>query len=226
MGGGDNPALARFRLVCSSPPPAPAARAADDDDDDELSWTQEEKEKRKRKRNNVDKKRPFSGGGGRADVLDYWTSVLQQDPDALVEDPEDPGFVRCDPCGSLRMNAKRVTLTQHVVTRRHVDRTNTTITFSRPTPAPPVPIARTREEDEDDERIQELQRETVNNGAPAEEEEDEKEKARRCLEQWRTNTRLELQKMMQEPETFRQRVARMIREEEARSKLKKTTTTE
>jgi hypothetical protein len=137
---GDNPALLRFRFVCSSPPPPPPpSRAAAADEEDESSWTLEEKKKKPKRAAAAAAPPPRPQKDPpkrqrRADVIDYWTHVLQQDPDDLVEYSEDPGLLRCEPCGTRRMCAKTTTLIQHVVTPQHLKATNTQVRFARNVP--------------------------------------------------------------------------------------------
>jgi hypothetical protein len=121
---GDNPSLVRFKITNSKPPPPKAAAVSNKKSSS--SSPSEKGSKRKRGRPSANVLTCHD------DIFNYWTSVLAQDPDdLLVDEEQDPGFVRCVPCSATRMRARKIVLIQHVVTQRHVDLTKTHITFYR-----------------------------------------------------------------------------------------------
>ncbi len=127
---GDNPNLARFKITPSKSPPLPPSAAAVAISRKKSSSSSSSSSEKGTKR----KRGPRSTNvlTCRDDIFNYWTSVLAQDPDdLLVDEQEEPGFVRCIPCSARRMRARKIVLIQHVVTQRHVDLTKTHITFYR-----------------------------------------------------------------------------------------------
>jgi hypothetical protein len=125
---GDNPNLARFKITHSKPP-SPKATVVSRKESSSSSSSSSSSEKGTKRRRGPPSTNVLTC---RDDIFNYWTSVLAQDPDdLLVDEQEDPGFVRCIPCSARRMRAMKIVLIQHVVTQRHVDLTKTHITFYR-----------------------------------------------------------------------------------------------
>lgn len=222
---GDNPNLARFKFTHSKPPPLAAAVSRKKSPSSSSSSSSEKGTKRKRG------PRSTNVLTCRDDIFNYWTSVLAQDPDdLLVDEQEEPGFVRCIPCSARRMRARKIVLIQHVVTQRHVDLTKTHITFYR---IHQQHVSEEEEEDssssEEDERAQ-LEKQLAHDTRWLEEEIAHLESSRLPppppppAQQLPSPPPLEIEPPSALPkaagETFRQRLAR-IAEEETRKLLAK-----